>query len=79
MNLFRSEEHVRRWADFNPESVDGIKPVLEAAKALGGPLNTARLEYGYVGKIQERLPEMLAALDRMGGGSPFWSLPAPEG
>jgi hypothetical protein len=27
MNLFRLEEHVRRWADFKPESTDGIKPV----------------------------------------------------
>jgi hypothetical protein len=78
MNLFRSEEHVRRWAEFNPESVDGIKPVRAAAVALGGPLNSERLEYGYVGKIQERLPEMLAALDRMGGGSSFWRMPAPS-
>jgi len=48
MNLFRSEEHVRRWADFNVDSTDGIKPVREMAKVFSNPLFTERLNENYV-------------------------------
>jgi hypothetical protein len=77
MNLFRSEEHVRRWADFDPESADGIKPVRELATAFGGPLFTQRLSAEYLRRVQEWLPGLLADLDRLGGGSSFWQMPAP--
>ena len=77
MNLFRSEEHVRRWADFNADSTDGIKPVREMAKVFSNPLFTERLNENYVRRIEERIPGLLADLDRLGGGSPFWQLPPP--
>jgi hypothetical protein len=77
MNLFRSEEHVRRWADFDPASTDGIKPVRDLAKAFGGPIFTERLKEDYVRRVQERMPGLLQDLDRLGGGSPFWQMPAP--
>ena len=67
MNLFRSEEHVRRWADFNADSMDGIKPVREMAKVFSNPLFTERLNENYVRRIEERIPGLLADLDRFGG------------
>jgi hypothetical protein len=76
MNLFRSEEHVRRWADYNADSQDGIKPVRELAQAFSSPLFSERLKDDYVARIQERLPGLLADLERLGGGSPFWQMPA---
>ena len=27
MNLFRSEEHARRWKQFNPDFEKGLKPI----------------------------------------------------
>ena len=75
MNLFRSEEHVRRWADFDPASADGIKPVRELAQAFAIPLFTERLKANYVQRVQERVPALFAALDQLGGGSSFWRMP----
>ncbi len=77
MNLFRSEEHARRWADFNQESADGIKPVAAVAEVFRSPLFTERLTEDYVQRVPERIPGLLADLDRLGGGSPFWQMPAP--
>jgi RNA polymerase sigma-70 factor (ECF subfamily) len=34
MNLFRSEEHIPRWALFDPASADGIRPVADFATIL---------------------------------------------
>ena len=31
----------------------------------------------YIARVGERLPGLLADLDRIGGGSPFWQMPAP--
>jgi hypothetical protein len=76
MNLFRSEEHVRRWADFDPASADGIKPVRELVTAFSGPLFTQRLSAEYLRRVPEWLPGLLADLDRLGGGSSFWQMPA---
>jgi hypothetical protein len=70
---------VRRWADFNADSQDGIKRVRELAQAFSGPLFSERLAADYVQRIQERLPGLLADLDRLGGGAPFWQMPAPAG
>jgi hypothetical protein len=78
MNLFRSEEHARRWVDFDPASADGIKPVRELARAFSSPLFSERLKDDYIRRVQERLPGLLADLDRLGGGSPFWRMPAAE-
>ena len=77
MNLFRSEEHVRRWADFDPQSEAGIKPVRELAQVFAGPLFSERLKDDYIRRVEERLPGLLGDLDRLGGGSPFWQMPAP--
>jgi hypothetical protein len=79
MNLFRSEEHVRRWAKYDAESTHGIKLVREIAAAFNTPLITERLEPDYVRQIGERIPGLLEALDRLGGGSPFWQLPPAAG
>ena len=37
MNLFRSEEHVRNWPQFNPESAEGVISVGRILSALGLP------------------------------------------
>ena len=31
MNLFRSEEHLRRWTQFNPDSAESIMPLADRA------------------------------------------------
>ena len=51
MNLFRSEESVRAWADFDPKTEKAIKPVREWAGMLtGARVFRKRLEDDFVEK-----------------------------
>ena len=45
---------MRRWADFDPESADGIKPVRELVRAFSGPLFTQRLSAEYLKRVSWR-------------------------
>ena len=63
MNLFRSEESVRAWADFDPKTEKAIKPVREWAGMLtGARLFQKRLENDFVEKSEEYGTEALGAL-----------------
>jgi len=72
MNLFRSEEHVRRWQKFSTE--DGIIPLQEVATLFSGNFFRRRLDPDYVSHIKGYIDEFLSVLVKQG---PFWS-PAPE-
>jgi hypothetical protein len=55
MNLFRSEEHVKRWSLYAPESEDAIMPVEDWAKLFAGPMFRNRLDQDPVpGPPEER-------------------------
>jgi hypothetical protein len=75
MNLFRSEEHVRRWALFDPASEDGIRAVAEFAVLFGLPMFRERLALDYVQRLPALREERLAASERFAKGSSFWAVP----
>src|SRR5262245_5563252 len=60
MNLFRSEEHVRRRVLFDPASEDGIRPIAEFDARFGLPIFRERSASAY----SPRLPRC---------GKNFWS------
>jgi hypothetical protein len=63
MNLFRSEESVRAWTDFEVKTEKTIKPVREwAAMFQGAPLFKQRLDDNFVEKSEEYANEALSAL-----------------
>ena len=63
MNLFRSEEDTRAWADFNPKTEKTIKPVREwAAMFQGAQLFQRRLDDDFVEKSREYANVALSAL-----------------
>ena len=63
MNLFRSEESVRAWTDFEVKTEKAIKPVREwAAMFQGAPLFRQRLDDNFVDKVEEYANEALGAL-----------------
>ncbi len=63
MNLFRSEESVRAWADFDPKTEKAIKPVREWAGMLTeARVFRKRLEDDFVEKSEEYATEALGAL-----------------
>ncbi len=63
MNLFRSEESVRAWTDFEERTQKNIKPVKEwAALFQGARLFQRRLDKDFVERSEEYANETLSSL-----------------
>jgi hypothetical protein len=75
MNFFRSEEHVRNWARFDPSTVDGIIPPLDLVKLFSGPYFRRRMDLDWVSRRQEYAREMIATMAEIGKTDPFWKRP----
>jgi len=78
MNLFRSEEHVRRWVLFDPDSEDGIRPIVEFAALFGLRVFRERFALDYLQRLPALRQELLAASERFAKGSPFWASRRPS-
>jgi hypothetical protein len=78
MNLFRSEEHVRRWVLFDPQSEDGIRPIDEFAVLFALPIFRERSALDYLQRLPALRQERLAAAERFAKGSPFWAARSPS-
>ena len=48
MNLFRSEEHARNWADFDPAQTQTLQPVAQWAARFSAPLFRERTRPDYI-------------------------------
>ncbi len=74
MNLFRGEEHVRRWALLNPAAaVEGLIPLADLATWFGMESRRHLLDDDYLSRwYPERDRERRAAMERLGKASPFW-------
>jgi hypothetical protein len=79
MNLFRSGEHVRRWALFDPGSEHGIRPLGGFVTILFGlPRYRERLKPDYLLQVTELSRDLPGALERLGQSSPFWRMSPPQ-
>jgi hypothetical protein len=72
MNLFRSEEHIRNWAGFDPAASDGILPLADVARVFSGSLFRKRLDPDYATRSKEYLGEFLAEIAELAKTRPFW-------
>jgi hypothetical protein len=72
MNLFRSEEHVKSWSQYDPVSAEAIIPVATWAMAFSGPFFRKRLEPDYLSRAEEYMGELIAFLQQAGLTSSFW-------
>lgn len=66
MNLFRSEEHVRRWSLYFREAEDYVMPVSAWATVFSAPLFRKRLEPDYLSNIDEYVDGYRTALRALG-------------
>lgn len=48
MNLFRSEEHARRWAKFNPDFEKNLKPISFWLDIFSGEMFRARGQSDFI-------------------------------
>ncbi len=74
MNLFRSEEHVRNWSLYDPDSADGIMPLADYATLFSAGLFRERLQPDYVMRLPQLMPEWVTTLVKLGKTGPFWRL-----
>ncbi len=73
MNLFRSEEHVRNWPAFDPDSADGIMPLADYIEVFSAEDRKHKLDGNYVSYWQSRRVQLrLEILRKLGKTSPFW-------
>ena len=75
MNLFRSEEHVRKWAKFDPATTEGIITLPDLVKLFSGPYFRRRMDLNWVSKSREYAREMVATMAEIGKTGPFWQRP----
>ncbi len=81
MNLFRSEEHARRWELFRPESEEGFISLPDLVGFFGTESRQHMLDADYLSRwYPRRADERRNYLTRIGKASPFWlGTPAPAG
>ncbi|HET9855744.1 MAG TPA: hypothetical protein VFR53_11860 [Methylomirabilota bacterium] len=73
MNLFRSEEHARRWSQFEPRSEQGFIGLAELVGFFGTESRRHMLDGDYLSSWHpRRAAERRAYLERIGKTSPFW-------
>ncbi len=72
MNLFRSEEHIRNWSRFDPDTEEGIIPLDDLVKLFSGNYFRRRLDSDWVSRSREYAREMVATFKEIGKTGPFW-------
>lgn len=73
MNLFRSEEHVADWPQYDAASAESIMPLANWALVFSGPLLRNRLQSDYLSRVPEYASELILALAKLGKKGPFWT------
>ena len=73
MNLFRSEDHARRWPQFNPPSEEGFIGLSELAGLFATESRHHMLEANYLSAwYPKRAAERRAFLEQIAKATPFW-------
>jgi hypothetical protein len=72
MNLFRSEEHVRHWARFEPKTDEGIVSLNDLVTLFSGSYFRKRLDPDWVSHSREYAIEIVGTLKKIGKTGPFW-------
>ena len=75
MNLFRSEEHVRNWASFDPKTIEGLIPLKDLIKLFSGNYFRRRLDKDWLSRSRGYAREMAATLREIGKIGSFWFRP----
>jgi hypothetical protein len=78
MNLFRSEEHIRNWAQFDPATEEGIVPLEDLVKLFSGNYFCRRMDGDWVSRSREYARDMVATLKELGMTGSFWHTRKPK-
>ena len=79
MNLFRSEEHVRSWSQFNPDSTSAILTLEDEVTLFNIESNKHKLDGDYISQwLPKQAGERASAAQQMGKTGPFWPGTSPN-
>ena len=79
MNLFRSEEHVRNWSQFNPDSTSAISTLEDEVTLFNIESNKHKLDGDYISQwLPKQAGERASAAQQMGKTGPFWPGTSPN-
>jgi hypothetical protein len=76
MNFFRSEDHLRKWAQFDPGKEEGMISLNDLVKIFSGELFRRRLDPDYFSQSEEYRKERAGMLKEIGKTGPFWLPPS---
>ena len=77
MNLFRSEEHIRNWARYDPAAEQGILPLQNVVTVFSGKFMQKRLDVDYASHALEYFGETHSVISKIAKMRPFWTPPKP--
>ncbi len=73
MNLFRSEDHARRWPAFQARAEEGFITLVDLAGFFGTETRHHMLDGDYLSRwFPRRGAERRAYLEQIGKTTPFW-------
>ena len=74
MVFFRSEEHLRNWAQFEPSKIDGIIQLPDLVRLFSGNNFRRRMDTDYVSHMLEYQGEMVLQLQNLENAGSFWKV-----
>ncbi len=78
MNLFRSEDHIRNWARYNPGTEQGILPLQNIVNLFSGKFMQKRLDLNYASHALDYFGELVSVISEIAETRPFWTPPGPQ-
>jgi len=78
MNLFRSEEHIRNWARYDPAAGQGILPLENIVNVFSGKFMQKRLDPDYASHALEYFGETLSVISEIAKTRSFWMPLEPQ-
>jgi hypothetical protein len=78
MNLFRSEEHIRNWARYDPATEQGILPLQNVVNVFSGKFMQKRVDLNYASHALEYFGEVVSVISEIAKTRPFWAPPGPQ-
>ncbi|RLB40451.1 MAG: hypothetical protein DRH20_01345 [Deltaproteobacteria bacterium] len=74
MTFFRSEEHLRKWAQFDPATEEAILTLDDLIKLFSGRMFRHRMDTDYFSHMREYGRDFMAVLEEIGKTGPFWTV-----
>lgn len=74
MNLFRSEEHARKWSGYRDDAAGGLLTLEQVMTIFASPMFRERGDPHFLSRLADLRAETVATITQVTEGHPFWSI-----